>query len=1078
MTNSLQKLKFLWSEEKDHYRKVEVGTGVQSFVKKILESPDIFSLKEGKLSTKLENRKNEFIHEKKAKERRKADFYIFINPEIAIPVEAECFGNIQIGEPQLFKYQKDFEKQYGILTDGFTWRFYNNNVFKIYTLDDILDKTQLFLTFWREYIKPEFYYLAFFERIGQLALTEEKILYVEDYRQSFFEDITKLIQSFKNKLQIEGYLEEIADKTKEQRAVELTYAYIIQFILYKTLVDNDFDEFPEEFEGFVNRIHEYLKQKRYKDILGIINGISAGISKNIYRPFAQEQEFIHEKIESLFHSAENKLNDVAPWLDIFVFIKKYNFANVRNEIFGYIYENYLKELYSEGQKGQYFTDPAVVNFMLEQVGFTPEKIKKRYEFDSESISLIDPACGSGTFLYSATDLIVRAFRDGYTEEASRKIEEIVSNNIFGLDIEEFPLYLAEMSILMRLLPIIIHQKYNNPIDKKIKVFKTRDSISEFMDTALRNTFADQTIEFQKKAGSPNQIPLFTQKLDLGYKSYVRDESDLEEMKKSLENLLQCPRRRFDYVIGNPPYVSYNQCTKQGVLIFKLMKEGKAKLNDIYGANLHSTPDNPKRYRPNPNLYAFFIALGFALLKDDGRLCYIIPQTVLVNADLDVVRYHLAKFVTIEKIITFSGKMFLGRGLKQSKPVATSSLIFVVSREQPKSLHEVELINYLGSDKDIEQIFKNISRGKKTKRKKILQNRLLQNIPNWNFIKLDRDFLSFYEVYRRNSEDISVYYSHVFAQQRFGSNFIFDGGYSIDERKLLPQPAPGEFNYVCPKLNNNFWTIQDICGFWPNIREKGNTMFIRLRQGSQGYRFLDSKHKIVWSYNNTDRFFYTDKPLIWARNKILGVGSDDKSEILYLFALLNSKITRFLLTNFIKIEHEDTRTILVSLQIIKNQIRVPRISDDNRIVKQKAIKLVEELVELDKQQLSDLVDFSRVLRQKFDSIEVSGNSLVLKKGKEEIRLPIKQNKELVQKVMVGSSKQPLLGLEEGEISLAELKSMPIIDYEKQEQKKDHIDDLVFALYFNLDIPKNKLNKPAEIKKLCQKNKFYKTTQNEN
>jgi hypothetical protein len=65
------------------------------------------------------------------------------------------------------------------------------------------------------------------------------------------------------------------------------------------------------------------------------------------------------------------------------------------------------------------------------------------------------------------------------------------------------------------------------------------------------------------------------------------------------------------------------------------KKGKVKLNNIYGVKLYSTPGNPKRYRPNPNLYAFFVALGLALLKDDAKLCYIIPQTFLVNADFDV-----------------------------------------------------------------------------------------------------------------------------------------------------------------------------------------------------------------------------------------------------------------------------------------------------------------------------------------------------------------------------------------------------------------------------------------------------------
>lgn len=1068
---TVTQLNKLWKEEKELYQKVEIGTGVQSFVRNVLQSEDIFNLKEGKLSTKPENRKNEFIHEKHAKENRKADFYIYINPEIAMPVEVECYGNIKAGEKQLLNYQKDFDKHYGILTDGFEWRFYNNNIYKAFTLDEIFNNTGLFLTFWKEYIKPEFYYLSFFEKTGQLALIEETKLRVEDSRQLFFEDITKLIQSFKNKLQIEGYLEEVDKKMREKRAIELTYAYVIQFILYKTLVDNDFDDFAKEFETTVTKIHGSLKDRHYKDILGIIEGISAKISKNIYRPFTKEQAFIKDKIQDLYHSLENSLSDVSPWLDIFIFIKKYNYANVKNEIFGYIYENYLKALYDESKKGQYFTDPAVVNFMLEQVGYTPENLKKSYSSDKNNLSLIDPSCGSGTFLYSATDSIVKAFH-GSSEEASKKIEEIVTNSVFGLDIEEFPLYLAEMNILMRMLPLIVNEKYNNPIDKKIKIFKTRDSISEFIDTALRNTINDTNVEYEKNEGQTSLFSRFEKKLNLGYSSYVRDEDDLQEMKKSLENQPEVPRRRFDYVIGNPPYISYNDSLKQKVLIFELMKQGKAKLNDIYGMNLHSTPLHPKKYRPNPNLYAFFTALGLALLKDDGKLCYIIPQTVLINADLDVVRFHLAKYTKIEKIITFSGKMFLGRGLKQNKPVATSSLIFIVSRRLPHDLHEVEVVNYLGSDEDIEQVFKNIAENKKVKKKKILQGQFLQNLANWNFIKSDNSFLEFHKEYLRNSEDFADYYNHVLANQKHKTNFIFDGGYSIDERKLLSHPNSGEQNYEIPKLDNHYWTIHSNNGYWPNIREKGKDMFIRLRQGSQGYKFLDAEHKIIWSYNNTERFFYTKKPIVWARNKILGIASDNQEEIYYLFSLLNSKIIRFLLTNFVKIENEDTRTILVSLQIVKDQVKTPIINERNIHIKNEIIELVKSLLKLETIELSDLVNFDGVLKQKFDKISVEGNKLVLEKDREKIKLPIKRDISLITKIIETHYGQDDLNLEDETITLSELTSLPIIDVMRQKEIKDLIDDLVFCLYFNITVPKDKATDAEYIKNLCLENQFYK------
>ncbi|GAH63692.1 unnamed protein product, partial [marine sediment metagenome] len=260
-------------------------------------------------------------------------------------------------------------------------------------------------------------------------------------------------------------------------------------------------------------------------------------------------------------------------------------------------------------------------------------------------------CGSGTFLYKAVNEIIKSF-SAQTSETSRQIREIISNNAFGLDIAEFPLYLAEMNIIMRLLPFILGEKYNNPIEKKIKVFKTKDSIAEFIDVEFEDTVVDQNIRYKQG------LFKFPEK-ELDYDSFMRDKNNLEEAKRSLKRQGEIPRRRFDYVIANPPYIGYNECCRQKVLIFDSMKRGKVKLNNIYGVNLHSTPNNQKKYAPKPNLYAFFIALGLALLKDNAKLCYITPQTILTAGDLDVLRYHLAKYVTIEKIITFSGNLFIG-----------------------------------------------------------------------------------------------------------------------------------------------------------------------------------------------------------------------------------------------------------------------------------------------------------------------------------------------------------------------------------------------------------------------------------
>lgn len=187
MILTLQQLKQKWNKEKSSFLKKEVGDGVQKFVKDCLKSHELFSLKDGLNSTSLEKRKNEYTEESKTKAARKADIIIYVNPEIIIPIEVERYKNIDAGLGQLLQYQLDIDKKYGILTDGYRWRFFNNAyLLKEFNLDEIFSDPNLFLDFWKEYTKPEFYYLSFFEERGQLKILPSD-LSVEKKKAGFFQ---------------------------------------------------------------------------------------------------------------------------------------------------------------------------------------------------------------------------------------------------------------------------------------------------------------------------------------------------------------------------------------------------------------------------------------------------------------------------------------------------------------------------------------------------------------------------------------------------------------------------------------------------------------------------------------------------------------------------------------------------------------------------------------------------------------------------------------------------------------------------------------------------------------------------
>jgi hypothetical protein len=531
-------------------------------------------------------------------------------------------------------------------------------------------------------------------------------------------------------------------------------------------------------------------------------------------------------------------------------------------------------------------------------------------------------------------------------------------------------------------------------------------------------------------------------LNLGYKSYVRNEDDLKNLKHSLENQENPPieRYRFDYVIGNPPYISYNESSSRGTLFFQFIKEGKVKLNDVYGVNLHSVPENPKKYAPKPNLYAFFVALGLGLLKDGGKLSYIIPQTLLTEPDYDVLRYHLANFCTIEKIVIFKSKIFIERGLKQNKAVPTSSLILFVKKQQATQHHQTKIAVYQSSNDAIEVCLENIKKGKLVNQYEVPQKQLRKNWLNWNFLKQNEDFINFADAYLEHTEHFANYYDHNLAMHQFGAKFYFDGGVELEEHFFEETKHEGNFEIV-----DNAQTNRYLLSTNPQYYSLGKP--IKPLQGSQGIQVFQQKYKIIWRKLFAGKFHFAERNLILWNNNYLGIFSNHKEEILYLFALLNSPITLQIMRGNFMLDDEKYG-MFMTLTRIKNFIKVPKITPKKQAVKYKIIGLVENLLFLEQVKLSDLVDFSNVLVQKFDSLEVEDSFLLLRSKEKITPCNIKKDKHLVEKFVKENTEN---------WTLKALKNALVIDENRQTQLKKQIDDLVFCLYFNVQLSDLENNK---------------------
>jgi hypothetical protein len=169
--------------------------------------------------------------------------------------------------------------------------------------------------------------------------------------------------------------------------------------------------------------------------------------------------------------------------------------------------------------------------------------------------------------------------------------------------------------------------------------------------------------------------------------------------------------------------------------------------------------------------------------------------------------------------------------------------------------------------------------------------------------------------------------------------------------------------------------------------------------------------------------------------------------------------------------ENEKDFLVSTTSVKQFVRVPRITKSNQGIKNEIIGCAERMIGLEERAISDLVDFSNVMMQRLDKVFVAGKNLTLINDGQEFKCKIKDDVELVSTVVNSNfGNQDLL--DKNKISLSDLKSSPAIDLKLQGAIKDYIDDLVFALYFNVPVQNLGIKQAEQIKAACKKNSFYK------
>jgi type I restriction-modification system DNA methylase subunit len=320
---------------------------------------------------------------------------------------------------------------------------------------------------------------------------------------------------------------------------------------------------------------------------------------------------------------------------------EYDFQAMPADVLGSVYENYLGYRLSKSKKGMtldkdakkrkehgiYYTPGYIVDYIVQST-LKPVLDNCHSIEDLKRIKVLDPACGSGSFLIRAMQLIYEKYLElGNSGGIFTKID-ILLNNIYGVDLDQQAVEITRLNLLISALS---QRKKLPGLDKNIK---NGNSLISGTDEELKKYFG----------------------------ANFRDKKPFNWKEKFPEVFEQ---GGFDVIIGNPPYIFARGGN---------FDEGEKRYyNDCY-----------KLQEYQLNTYLLFVERAYNLLKQEGKFGFIIPNNWLSISTFSRFREFVLKKIGDVTIINSVEAVF--------SQANVNTCILMFNKSNPTTITLGELLN--------------------------------------------------------------------------------------------------------------------------------------------------------------------------------------------------------------------------------------------------------------------------------------------------------------------------------------------------------------------------------------------------